>query len=122
MQKKATHLFIAMLCAFSVNLNAQVEYTGSNFQGFLYKTTGIDSIIAEEYDTLTKKLVPADLDKFTYNAQCKITKTVSKSWNTVQKKWIDYEQTLFNYDAQARLTSYQIQVLRSTVWTDSVHF
>ena len=120
MQKKATHLFIAMLCAFSVNLNAQVEYTGSNFQDYLYKTTGIDSIIAEEYDTLTKKLVPADLDKFTYNAQCKITKTVSKSWNTVQKKWIDYEQTLFNYDAQARLTSYQIQVLRSAVWTDSV--
>jgi hypothetical protein len=120
MQKKATHLFIAMLCAFSFNLNAQVEYTGSNFQDYLYKTTGIDSIIAEEYDTLTKKLVPADLNKFTYNAQCKITKTVSKSWNTVQKKWIDYEQTLFNYDAQARLTSYQIQVLRSGVWADSL--
>jgi hypothetical protein len=120
MQKKIINLFIAMLCAFSFNLNAQTGYTGSEFQDFLYKTTGIDSIIAEEYDTLTNKLVPADLNKFTYNAQCKLTKAVSKSWNAAQKKWIDYEQTIFNYDAQARLTSYQIQVLRSAVWTDSV--
>jgi hypothetical protein len=120
MQKKITNLFIALLCAFSLNLSAQNEYLGSDFQAYLYKTTGVDSLIAEEYDTLTKKLVPADLDKFTYNAQCKITKIVSKSWNVAQKKWIDYEQTLFNYDTQARLTSYQIQVLRSAVWTDSV--
>jgi Secretion system C-terminal sorting domain len=119
MQKKITHLFIALLCALSFNSNAQVEYTGSGFQDFLYKTTGIDSIIAEEYDTLTKKLVPADLDKFTYNAQCKITKSGSKSWNVAQKKWIDYEQTIFNYDAQSRLASYQIQVLKGGVWADS---
>jgi Secretion system C-terminal sorting domain len=120
MHKKITHLFIALLCAFSFNLSAQTEYTGSNFQNYLYKTTGIDSIITEEYDTLTKKLLPSDLDKFTYNAQCKITKSGAKSWNRVQKKWIDYEQTLFNYDAQARLTSYQLQVLRGTVWADSL--
>ena len=119
MQKKATYFFIAMLCAFSFSINAQGEYFGSNFQDFLFKTTGLDSIVTEAYDTSTNKLVLADLNKFTYNAQCKLTKTVSKSWNAPQKKWVDYEQTLFNYDAQARLTSYQIQVLRSGVMTDS---
>jgi Secretion system C-terminal sorting domain len=120
MQKKITYLFVLGVCALSFRLDAQVGYTGSNFQDYLYKTTGIDSVITEEYDTLTNKLVPADLDKFTYNAQCKITKTVSKSWNVAQKKWIDYEQTVFNYDAQARLTSYQIQPWKGTAWADSV--
>jgi Secretion system C-terminal sorting domain len=118
MRKKLTPLFIALLCVLSFNSKAQIG--NQKFEDFFFKTTGIDSAIIEIYDTVSRKLVVNELQKFTYNAQCKTTKINEKGWDVTQKKWFDVAQILFNYDAQARITSLQTQAYRNAVWVDSV--
>jgi hypothetical protein len=115
MLKKLTPFFVVFLCIFSLNLNAQVD----NFEDYFFKVNGVDSIIGETYDTTTKKMVLEMLEKYTYNAQCKPTKTVEKNWDLVGKKWVDNAQALFTYDAQNRLTNILNQAWKSTVWKDS---
>jgi Secretion system C-terminal sorting domain len=117
MQKKITQFFITLLCALSFNSNAQIG--NQKFEDFFFKTTGVDSAIIEIYDTVSRKMVVNELQKYTYNAQCKTTKISEKGWNVPQKKWFDVAQVLFNYDAQARITSLVTQAYRNAVWVDS---
>jgi hypothetical protein len=105
MVNKFTTLCLLALCTWASNLNAQTDDETTNLGYFFYKTTGVDSVIIEGFDTITNKLVPAGLQKYTYNALCNITRISEKEWDFTQKKWVDVGQIAYNYDAQNRLTS-----------------
>jgi hypothetical protein len=120
MKKLSTNSFIFILLVYAYGLNAQADFLGTTYQELLYKTNGADSIISEQADLETGKVDFVNLDKFSYDSKCKISKRESKSWNTVQKKWIDSLQAVYNYDAQGRLTSILTQNLRGSTWKDSL--
>ncbi len=105
MVNKFTTLCLLVCCTLTLNLKAQTDDETTGLGYFFYKTTGVDSVIIEAFDTITNKLVPAGLGKYTYNALCNITRISEKEWDFTQKKWFDVGQIAYNYDAQNRLIS-----------------
>ena len=105
MVNKFTIFCLLALCTWASNLNAQTDAETTALGYFFYKTTGVDSVIIEGFDSVTNKLVPVGLEKYTYNGLCNITRISAKEWDAVQKRWFDVGQIAYNYDAQNRLTS-----------------
>lgn len=119
MVNKFTTLCLLALCTLTLNLNAQTDEETAALGYFFYKTTGVDSVIIEALDTITNKMVPAGLEKYTYNGLCDITRISEKEWDVAQKKWFDVGQIAYNYDAQNRLTSQIIRPISGGVGRDS---
>lgn len=119
MVNKFTTLCLLALCTLTLNLNAQTDEETAGLGYFFYKTTGVDSVIIEAFDSATNKLVPAGLEKYTYNGLCNITRISEKEWDLVQKRWFDVGQIAFNYDAQNRLTSQVLRPISGGVGRDS---
>ena len=119
MLRNFTYLFIAVLCAFSTNLKAQTDDETNDLSYFFYKTTGVDSLIVEAFDTVTNRYIPVDLEKYTYNAACKVTRINEKEWDLAQRRWNELVQRSFTYDAQNRVTNEQIRVVSNNIARDS---
>ena len=112
MKKKLTLLALVILCFNATSSFAQDD----NFSEFFFKTTGVDSIITEEADQNSGILGFSSLEKYTYNAQCNISKIETKQWKS---RWIDSTQAVFTRDAQGRTTVSLVQVFRNGAFKDS---
>lgn len=119
MSKKIIYLVFAFLLLANFKIKAQIGSNSELYQDFFFKLGNPDSIVTEVLDTVTFKLVPSGLTKFTYNAACKPTKSVDKDWDKIQKKWLDVGQQLFFYDASNRATTILTQLPSGTVFKDS---
>ena len=119
MLRNFTYLVIAVLCAFSTNLKAQTDDETGDLSYFFYKTTGVDSLLVEAFDTVTNRYIPVDLEKYTYNAACKVTRINEKEWDLAQRRWNELVQRSFTYDAQNRLTNEQIRTVNNNISRDS---
>ena len=119
MSKKIIYLLFALLFLSNLEIKAQIDSNSELYQEFFFKLGNPDSVITDALDTLTFKLAPNGLTKYTYNAACKPTKAADKDWDKVTKKWVDVSQQLFTYDASNRITTIQNQLLSGTVFKDS---
>jgi Secretion system C-terminal sorting domain len=122
MVKTFTRLAIAFLCVFSLQLTAQTNDETDGLDYFFFKTTGVDSVITEVFDSVSFKMVPVDLEKYSYNALCNISRINGKEWNVAQKRWVDVGQEVYNYDAQNRLANKQIRPVNNGIARDSARF